>query len=240
MLCLAIAGCGDDVRTDAENARAHRSAPQRIAVGDGNVIIAGPQGYCVDLGGTRHGPETAFVLMGNCAALIGDNTAPQPWIQALLAASIAKYSPRAQIMGDAEQLDRFFRSPQGRAALSRAGRAEDIEILDSFARDGTYFLRVRDSSGPEKTGLDAEHWRAVMIVNEHLVSLSVMPLASSGDTPQAGLTVVSQFAASVRGANAAASDGSAARDANAPPPPESAASRSRPVGSNGGGSLENT
>ncbi|MEM9522402.1 MAG: hypothetical protein AAF982_00145 [Pseudomonadota bacterium] len=239
-LCLALAGCGDESRSDAENAWARRSAPQRIAVGDGNVVIAGPRGYCVDLGGTRHGPETAFVLMGNCAALIRDKTAPQPWVQALLAASIAKYSPRAQTTGDAERLDRFFRSPQGRAALSRVGRAEDIEILDSFVRDDTYFLRVRDAGGSAKAGLGAEHWRAVMVVNEHLVSLSVTPLASSGDNPQAGLTVVSQFAASVRGASAIAPGGSAMRGAGASPPSESAASRARPARNDGEGLPEST
>lgn len=209
-LCVSLAACGGGFRTGAPSGAATastggklftRSAPERIVASGTDVTIAGPQGYCVDKSASRKGDGSSFMLLGNCAAISKNKRAAQPRQMAVLSASVGDAQEGPGLAGQTQQLDTFFRSDQGRGLIAKSGQAADVEVIDSYFRNDTYFLRARETGGaaPE---LGPERWRAVMLINQRLVSLSVMEVAGSPLSPDAGLTLVTGFANAVRAANA--------------------------------------
>ncbi|WP_343080625.1 cation transport ATPase [Ostreiculturibacter nitratireducens] len=192
------------------------SAPTQVAVLGSSVTVAGPRGYCVDSTASRDGAESAFVLLGSCASLAGTPFAPAPKAPAILTASVL--AEGAELVAETAPLAAFFRSASGRAALSRSGNAETVEVLETFEADGVMFLRVRDisESGTQGQPVEPEYWRAVLALNGRLVTLSALghqarPL-SAGDKRAA----IDAFLARMLAANPTRT--AEAPEAAAPPP----------------------
>lgn len=208
-LCLTLAACGGSYKGVTSNTGGKaftRKAPERIVANGTDVTIAGPSGYCVDRAASRVEQGSSFVLLGNCASIARSNRAPQPRQTAVLSASVGEAQAGPGLAGQVGQLDAFFRSEQGRALIAKSGNAEDVEVLDTFVQDDTFYLRAKDSgsSAPE---LGQERWRAVTEVRSRLVSLSVMEAAGSPMSADAGLTLITEFASNVRQANVGAGEG---------------------------------
>lgn len=163
-----------------------RAAPELMSVAGNSVVVGGPKGYCVDRNVSRDSDENAFVLLASCAAITGDDAAERPRVPTVLAVSVFEQSDDGVAVKDqADRLAGFFESIEGRAALARDGRAESVEVVDTFLRRGTFVIHARDSSEDTDSGLGKEHWRAIFDVNGHIVSASVLALRDrpiSGDT----------------------------------------------------------
>lgn len=194
------------------------SAPGSMAVLGGSVTVAGPRGFCVDSTASRDGREAAFVLLGSCASLSGSPLAPAPQVPAILTASVL--AGGAELVAETEPLAAFFRSPAGRAALSRSGEADTVEVLETVARNGAIFLRVRDTSasGPEGPPVEPEYWRAILALNGRLVTLSALGHKARPLSGGAKRAAIEAFLARMRAANpvrtAAATAGATAPPAN--------------------------
>lgn len=201
-LCVVgLSGCLNDV---GSLAFAHGAAPvTAVRVSGSDVTIVGPKGYCVDPGSSRERAAGSFVMLGSCATLRG--TGEGPGKPAVLTALV---SPRSDppLVPDAAQLERFFRSEAGRAALSHDGRADSVTLLD-FDRDGpVLFLKLRDRSADRPDVLSDIAWRAVFPLKDRLVALSVtghddLPVPD-GDMRR----TLNRFLAAVMRANSDASD----------------------------------
>ncbi len=197
LLGLALSACADGVAVS-------RSAPEAVSVAGNSVVVAGPPGYCVDrsVSGDRAGG--AFVLLGSCASIARDATKPHPAQPGVLTVTVAEVA-----IGDPadrpllEALAAYFRTETGRAALSRDGRAQSVEVLETRIEDGALYLHARDASGRER-GMADEYWRALLSVNGRLVTLSVNAFSKSPLSARAGRRTLSSFAARIRAANAGA------------------------------------
>jgi len=203
-LCVALAACGGGFKGGATSGAAGtsflRKAPESVLAKGTDIQIAGPQGYCVDRTASRVSDGSSFVLLGNCAAIAKSSRAPQPRQRAVLSASVGEAQEGPALSGQIEQLNSFFYSDQGRALIAKSGNAADVQIQDTFFRNDTFFLRARETEGaaPE---LGPERWRAVMQLNDRLVSLSVMEAADAPMSADGGLSLISEFARNVRNAN---------------------------------------
>ncbi len=191
------------------------NAPQRLSVAGGTVVVAGPEGYCIDRPASRDSDATAFVLLAGCAAVTRKPYAPRPRVPALLTASVTGDVPAGRgLAGQAARMKGFFASAEGRAALARDGRAESVEIIEMFARDGAFFIHARDSSAGTGPGLGPEYWRAIFEVNGRMVTASVAAFANRPISDDAGQATLGLFVARIRAESAAAL---AAASAAAPP-----------------------
>ena len=180
----------------------HRAEPAsgRAAVLGGSLVLAAPTGYCVDPTALQDGPEGAFVLWGNCAAIEGNPKGAKPAEKAMLSATIGPLS-RATTVASARGYERFFRSEAGRAALARSGMAQDVQILAVKRAGGLLLLKVADRSAPTTAPVDDVYWRAITRFGGRVSALSVLPLAGSTMRDETQIELLQAFDATIRAAN---------------------------------------
>ncbi len=174
-VALLLASCAKAPGVAGQGAYRGEPALRAIRVAQNDVVIAGPKGYCVDPRATRESGAGAFVLLAGCAAL--DRGEPDAR-QAVLTASVSPEGLPGRSPGPAE-LERFFRSSEGRAALAQDGRAESLALGRVESRGGVLFLRLKDASQGRPDDLGDDSWRAVFALNDRIVSLSAASLAAA-------------------------------------------------------------
>ncbi|WP_417250440.1 hypothetical protein [Celeribacter sp.] len=196
---VALAGCELDLSSGGFGGARERDAVQLTGAG---LTIAGPIGYCVDRAALDDSADGAFVLMANCDALHGRRVSRGDDALALLTAS-ASAPLSIPTAFDAERLSSFFGSQSGKAALSRAGSAGTITLIDTFTDGNVFFVHARDSAPNPLGALSDEYWRAVMVVSDRLVSLTVTPYAAAPLSSEQVKRQTAAFAQSVSAANQA-------------------------------------
>ena len=196
---VVVAGCGG-------GPGAVREAPREVAVTADRIVIAGPEGFCVDPGATRDGGDTAFVLLGNCAAIANTRRAGQPAVPALLTAAVSGSGPGGDILSNIGALDGFFRSDEGRRLLSRTQEAGTVEILETDIVGDVFYLHARDSSSGPVEGVQRAYWRAYLDLGPRIATLSVLGLQDRALSEAQSRAALAQFLAAVRGANSGAPD----------------------------------
>ncbi|MBK5946646.1 hypothetical protein CCR83_09425 [Rhodobacter veldkampii DSM 11550] len=158
---------------------ATRPAPRSLTLTEAGVTIAGPRGFCIDQSQSRDGASGGFALLGSCAALASDPTAPRPAAPAVLTATVTPSDLAARPLSRSfPQMKAFFLSPAGRAALSRAGQADSVQVQAIETQGDLMLIRLTDTAAAAGARVQPESWRAVMGVNGRIVSLSVLGLAS--------------------------------------------------------------
>jgi len=182
-----------------------KSAPEQIRVANREVLIAGPKGFCVDPTETRDTGDSAFVLLGSCAAIANSRSKPHPKVPAILTATVSRKSTNPPITGSMPALADFFTSKAGRAALSRDGNADTVEVVKTLDRDGVFYIRARDSSSDILAGATDEYWRALFDVNGRIVSASVFGLREHPIASVKGFEVLQGFTNRIRIENAVGS-----------------------------------
>lgn len=218
----ALAACGGGGGGLAGGTPAARDA---IVTGDG-IVIAGPEGFCVDPGSTRDQGDTAFVLLGNCAAISNSRRAGQPAVPAVLTAALSAAGETGQIADNLYELDAFFRSDEGRRLLSRSQDAATVTVLDGSIEGDVFFLHAADTSAGPVDGLQDSYWRAYLDLGDRIVTLSVLAMEDRALSDGDSVATLRDFIRSVRAANA----GPAPAGSALTPPPPPAAQPQTPVG----------
>ncbi len=198
-LLTALVACGSSRFTPRAS---HPDTKSTISVASRNVVIEGPSGFCVDRETSQVGGETAFVLLGNCSVISPRSRAPDPDVKALLTASIAGPRPGVGTIADSvETLDRFFRSDSGRTALSRDSDPASVDVLETFQKDNSFFLRASDTSESIVPGASQDYWRTYFDLNGQIVALSVIGFDSDPIAPETGLQTLQEFSDLIRANN---------------------------------------
>lgn len=180
---LGLAGCVTGCVTGPAAFSSARSAP----VLGGTIQVGLPRGYCIDRRAGRESGDTAVVVMGKCR----DDLDAAP---ALLTTAIGPAGSAQVLAGGGQTLASYFTSDQGRAALSRSGRASTVEIVQAKSVGAAFVMRIRD-------GAVGEYWRGVEPVAGRLVTITVdLPEGAEAD----GEALLAAALAAMRAANAGA------------------------------------
>lgn len=177
-------------------------APGSITVASKSIVIAGPRGYCIDRSATRDSAAGAFVLLGNCASIANNARAAAPRIPAVLTASVSD-EIGADISASFDELQSFFTSAAGRAALARDGRAASVTILTTRRKNGAFYLHVRDNSENRVDSLAAEYWRGLFDVRGRIVTVTVTGFKDRPMPDAVGFATLDAFAERIRHDNRA-------------------------------------
>jgi hypothetical protein len=177
-------------------------APAEAVVTSDLIVVTGPSGFCVDDTATRAEGDTAFVLLGNCAAISNSRRASQPEVPVVLTAAISEASDGGSIAESLDDLDAYFRSDEGRALLSRTQDAETVAVIDSVVEADQFMIHARDTSTGAMEGVAQDYWRAYFDVGSRIATLSVFALQGETVSRDDSLNVLRAFARSVRVANA--------------------------------------
>ncbi len=196
-VAVVLAACSSS-RLGTMSARS-RNAPTTISVAGKNVVIQGPPGFCVDNKLSQTASDTAFVLLGSCDVVSPSPRAPRPAVKALLTASVSANSARiSRIANSGPDLDRFFRSENGRTALSRSSDPGTVFVLDTFQKDDMFFLRASDTSRGIVPGASQDYWRAYFDLQGQIASVSVIGFRSDPLPPEKSLATLREFARLIR------------------------------------------
>lgn len=172
--CLGLAGCQelDFSSLGLGGSLFSREAPAAVQVSRGEVTVSGPPGYCVEPQQLRDTDAGSFVLLGSCAAISNDGAQPRPDTLALLTVSVGPGASKAISPADAETVQTYVTTAAGRAQLSRSGRPETVEILETRTFGPALFVHARDLGQPSRLLAD-DYWRALFTVKGRIISISV-------------------------------------------------------------------
>ena len=151
-------------------------AARQVAVLGGEIHVRAPQFYCVDTQTARSAADTAVVLIGRCTN--GGHVAA-----ALVTVTIGRFASGGVMLAGTEALRGFMSSPAGRRALSRSGRAQDVQVLESGVVKDRLLLHLNDREA-------GEYWRAVIGIKGRLVTISASGAEGAPLTSEAGRALV--------------------------------------------------
>lgn len=176
------------------------------AVMGGAVVIAAPKGFCIDTTAHRDTEAGAFVPMGACAALTRNPADPKPAKPAFLTATVLPMPVQAAALPqdpDARlrEARAFVQSDAGRAALSRAGTADTVALLDVRSASDVLYVRVKDTADGLPPALSQTTWRAFFELNGLLVTASATAFAEHPFGQGAGYELLRDFVTRIRREN---------------------------------------
>lgn len=178
LLTALMSGCGHTgFRAKEAASRFAGPPPSKMSVAGGMLIVSGPEGFCIDREASREEVGgSALVMLAPCQALGSARSGPVASHNAVITAAVAAH-PRVVDVGQIEPMLRhFFATAEGRATLSRSGKAASVTVHKSYVEDGTYYLYLRDTA-PFKWGkVQPDYWRALLPAGGRMVTLSAFAL----------------------------------------------------------------
>lgn len=202
VLLAALAGCRlENPDGTAADQAAATPPPARMGVAQGAVVVAGPRGFCIDRAASsdRQG-GAALVVLSSCRALGAGLFAPGPAHPAVLTAAIAAPGRGGPGAVSAAALAAFTRSEPGRRALSRAGKANTVEVLETLAGGDAFLIRLSDSAPFAWGAVQPDYWRGVLAVGGRTVTVSVLALPETPLGRDEGLLLLQDFVVALRAA----------------------------------------
>lgn len=174
-----------------------RKAPEQISLPDG-LVVAGAEGWCVDLESSRAQGTTSVVVLGSCAAIAKNSRAPRPSVPGVMTVSVEGVGSQAP---PADALEAFFETESGLAVLARDGSAQSVRLLES-RRDGELlYLHAEDDS--VLPGTENAYWRAIFGLNGRLVSVTLLGVAGRPIASEIGFQTLQTQIKELIAANAA-------------------------------------
>ena len=155
----------------------------------GALQVGVPPGYCIDGKASRESRDSAVILMGRCTDAM--TAAP-----ALITVSIGQGGSAGVMTAGGPALATFFSSKQGRATLSRSGRAGDVKVIAALGSGDAFLLHLQDRNV-------GEYWRAVIGVKARLVTISATGTDDVRLDPAEGRKILEKTLDALRAANKA-------------------------------------
>jgi hypothetical protein len=134
--------------------------------------------------------------MARCAWLRRPATA---WINnhvpAVITVTIGEAGSAGIVADGGTALAAFFQTTSGRAALSRTGTADRVQIVQAANSNGAFTLRIVEAGV-------GDYWRAIAGISGRLVTLSVQGPTGSTLDPTTGRRLLDASLVAMRAANA--------------------------------------
>jgi hypothetical protein len=165
------------------------AGPTQIALFDGALKVAAPPGYCID-------PETAVETGDSAVVLIGRCRDGSAITAALVTVTVGSPGSAGVLAAGNQALSDFFTSAQGRATLSRSGRAEDVTVSRAVAAEGDFLMLLTDRNA-------GTYWRAIIGLKGRVVTVSAAGTDEVKLNPESARKVLDATLAALRRANPA-------------------------------------
>ncbi|MEP3916940.1 hypothetical protein [Ascidiaceihabitans sp.] len=194
---IGLAGCLAAPVTSQRDTR-HTTGLRSVAVADKSVVIGGPDGYCIDKTASRLRGDTAFILLGSCTIISGDDHDAVPQVPGILTASIDQKSAATVTPRLLDQFAGFVISDAGRAVLARDGRTESVTVQGVLRERDAVLIHLTDTSAFQIPGIEPTYWRGIFALNGRLISASVLGFQDHPLGPTEGLATLEAFLEQIR------------------------------------------
>ncbi|MBY5972620.1 hypothetical protein KUV28_09695 [Ferrimonas balearica] len=199
-LCLVLSGCLETAGTPSAGFRQVEEqgrgggffASMRRPVGPvlvtaataaGDVVIRGPEDYCIEGRSLKTRARGGFALLARCDILSGGEMG-DPVALALLTATVTPYEgaelpPARQLAADFAEMD----------------------VLEVMDRDGVRLLHLGKGGNARVPAADPRQWRATFLLNGYAVSLAAYGPKDSSVAGAAGRPILLAMARAIRAAS---------------------------------------
>ncbi len=173
---LLLAGCAQDAPPPPLKA---------VSLFQGDVVVAGPEGYCVDRDSVKQRAKGSFVLLASCESLSGKRGRNVP--PAVMTVSVLPQSTTAVRPMPAEL-------------------AGNMTPVKSVTRDDLSLVYLPAGGNVSVPGGDPKYWRGGMVLNGYTIGLAVYGLAGSSASGAVGKQLITGLAARLRRASPVRAD----------------------------------
>ena len=184
-LCLLLAGCAVSLLAEDR---------VKVGVNGQDVIVAAPEGLCIDPRSVDVTRAGAFMLMGDCAVLGAESGRI---VNAVVTASVST----GGLPGSLEELRTFLTGP-GVVTLGKSGELEMVSALSTRIVDDILYVEVRDEGAAPIPGTAEDFWRGFFEVSDRLIGVSVVRFEASPIPDGDARALIASLAAQTRAANA--------------------------------------
>ncbi|MEJ6708573.1 MAG: hypothetical protein QNK92_07210 [Amylibacter sp.] len=170
VFALGLSGCieASDL-TPVSASTADVSADTKVVNVNGTAVTLGRTlGYCFNERQSKITTTGAFVVLAPCDPLDEGSTAKGMILVNVLDEDGITAATKSR------DLEAYFQSKKGRAALSRRGNADKVTVLGTMEDNGIYYVHTRDGDGPVIPDTTDDQWRVFFVVADRLVSVSVV------------------------------------------------------------------
>ncbi len=178
----------------------------RVTAGDVAIVIASPNGFCIDRATIAETVSGAFMFLSDCRVVASTGKAARMPISSILTASISPSGLAGSENGMKPALDtlgQFLATPVGVFTLGKSHVNGAVSILETKQTDTALYLLVEDKAFSDDAGVSNRYWRAFTEVNGRLVALSVTGYSDSDPEEKRSLRIIRAFVQAVVDANAA-------------------------------------
>ncbi|OUS07522.1 hypothetical protein A9Q96_06330 [Rhodobacterales bacterium 52_120_T64] len=180
----------------------------RVTAGDVAVVIAAPDGFCIDRATIAESTKGAFMFLSDCRVVASTGKASRVPISSILTASISPTGLAGSENGMKPALGalgQFLATPVGVFSLSKSQVNGATSILQTKQTDTALYLLVEDNAFSDEAGVSNRYWRAFTEVNGRLVALSVTGYSDSDPEEKRSLRIIRSFMQAIVDANTATS-----------------------------------
>lgn len=179
------------------------------------VAIRPAEGFCLSRESIETSDRSAVALIGDCA-LEGDvNSASRSSkgelnlprsLPGIITVSISG-NPEVRSSGlDAERIEEFLQSKQGKSLIGRSADGSGVTIHESRKSDEVIFLLVEDTNGGPVPILSDTFWRAFMTLNDRLTVITISAFRASPIGVESMLEHLTEQVETLKVANADGTD----------------------------------
>lgn len=190
LIPLLVSGCvlpGPTAGVSQSKSGAQNEVLQTLGL-DGLTLV-GPSGYCPITRTQKRLAGADFVVFAPCG---GDKGA-------ILAATLGAEGSAAGITLKRAVMAPYFETDDGKAALRGAGSQDSISVHEVADYKGAVVLRLTR----ESQGQTSDSWRALMQIEDRLVTLSVRSHQGMTIAQPDGRRLIARFVDAMRVANGA-------------------------------------
>ncbi len=153
---VGLSGClGADFPGLGAGGEVQRDVLRTTTLYEGDVVVVGPPGYCIDKESMRKRKAQGFVMLASCESLSGvRGQEVEPVIMTLT------------VLPDRAGATRP-------SAASVAASMPDLAVIDSVDLNELSLVHFANGGNAAFQGKDAKHWRGALAINGHLIGLAL-------------------------------------------------------------------
>jgi len=193
LAALFLAGCdeatGLPFATEpgaASDGNGGRARTAMVKLAGGEILLAAPDGYCIDRRSVRFGRKAGFAVMARCDTL---------GVRGFFGAyDLAIITIATQPALDSAAL------PTPAQVAGSAGSAGPLRVLAKSSRNGLSLVRLGGGT-PPVDGVSDVYWRGAFVVNGHLVGVSLYAPENSPVLRDEGAVLLREMAYRTRQAS---------------------------------------
>ncbi|QFS84442.1 hypothetical protein FIU97_16930 [Roseivivax sp. THAF40] len=162
---------------------ASRALVEAVEIAGGDVIVAGPFGYCVDPTTVKSGRSRGFVVLASCN-ILSNGAAGSAVPPALITVTVG---PKEQRVAQPDA-----------ATLAQLAEAPLLEARD---QDGLALAYLGTGGDALFDGGDPSYWRGAFLLGNRLIGLAIYAPAESGIEDRDGARLLQETFAKIRDAS---------------------------------------